>query len=290
MSLQKQNRENNKMASSSSTPGFFDTCSSSNCGTVFTGFNALDNDHGADDRGDDCDRTFWKQARNLVWYKRDAECRDQQHIDDILNPHGGRRISVRNHISRSGHHRNRRYHSDNRNNFYYYVLIGLFQIISFASPVKAQVSEGTNIIANPQASSTGSVTNSAVQINQGSYSTQGFSSGHYCNSGTVVFTPFYLGGDFHPQYTRSQNFGAQISFSVPLDGSITEICKELGLKKIQKERVDILLTRMRECTNMYDKGYMIRPESPYSAICDDVVPIAAYSRSVGSSQVSSEPE
>ena len=290
MPLQKQNRENNKMARNSSTAGFFNTCDSSNCGSVFAGFNALDNDHGTDNRGNDCDRTFWKQARNLVGYKRDAECRNQQHIDDVLNSYGGRRISVRNHISRSGHHRNRRYHSNNRNNFYYYVLIGLLQIISFASPVKAQVSEGTNIIANPQASSTGSVTNSAVQINQGSYSTQGFSSGHYCNSGTVVFTPFYLGGDFHPQYTRSQNFGAQISFSVPLDGSITEICKELGLKKIQKERVDMLLTRMRECTNMYDKGYMIRPESPYSAICDDVVPIAAYSRSVGSSQVSSEPE
>ena len=275
------------MARNPSTPGFFDTCSSSDCGTVFARIDALDNDHRADDRGDDRDRTFWEQARNLVWYKRNAKCRDQQHVDDVLNPHGGRRISIRNYISRSGHYRNRGYHSDNRNNFYYYVLIGLLQVISFASPVKAQVSEGTNIIANPQASSTGSVTNSAVQINQGSYSTQGFSSGHYCNSGTLVFTPFYLGGDFHPQYTRSQSFGAQISFSVPLDGSITEICKELGLKKIQKERVDMLLTRMRECTNMYDKGYMIRPESPYSAICDDVVPIAAYSKSVGSSQVSS---
>ena len=278
------------MARNPSTPGFFDTCSSSDCGTVFARIDALDNDHGADDRGDDRDRTFWEQARNLVWYKRNAKCRDQQHVDDVLNPHGGRRISVRNHISGSGHYRNRGYHSDNRNNFYYYVLIGLLQIISFASPVRAQTSDGTTVIANPQASSTGSVTNSAVQINQGSYSTQGFASGHYCNSGTVVFTPFYLGGDFHPQYSRSQSYGAQISFSVPLDGSITEICKELGLKKIQKERIDMLLTRMRECTNMYDKGYMIRPESPYSAICDDVVPIAAYSKSVGSSQVSSGPD
>ena len=290
MPLQKQNRENNKMARNPSARGFFDACSSSDCGVVFARLNALDDNHGANDRGDDRDRTLWEQARNLVWYKRDAECRDQQHVDDIHSPHRRRRISVRNHISRSGHHRNRGYHSDNRYNFYYYVLIGLLQIIYFASPVRAQTSDGTTVIANPQASSTGSVTNSAVQINQGSYSTQGFASGHYCNSGTVVFTPFYLGGDFQPEYSRSQSYGAQISFSVPLDGSITEICKELGLKKIQKERVDILLTRMRECTNMYDKGYMIRPESPYSAICDDVVPIAAYSKSVGSSQVSSEPD
>ena len=270
--------------------GLFDTCSSSNCRSIFTRLNALDDNHGANDRGDDRDRTLWEQARNLVWHKRDAKCRDQQHVDDVLNPHGGRRISVRNYISRSGHHRNRGYHSDNRYNFYYYILIGLLQIISFASPVRAQTSDGTTVIANPQASSTGSVTNSAVQINQGSYSTQGFSSGHYCNSGTVVFTPFYLGGDFHPQYTRSQNFGAQISISVPLDGKITELCKEYARKKIQQKRVDILLTRIRECVNLYEKGYMVRPESPFSAICDDVVPIAAYSKLEVSSQASSEPD
>jgi hypothetical protein len=106
----------------------------------------------------------------------------------------------------------------------------------------------------------------------------------------VVFTPFYLGGDFHPQYTRSQNFGAQISISVPLDGKITELCKEYARKKIQQKRVDILLTRIRECVNLYEKGYMVRPESPFSAICDDVVPIAAYSKLEVSSQASSEPD
>ena len=156
------------------------------------------------------------------------------------------------------------------------------------SPVNAQTNDGTTVIANPQASSTGSVTNSAVQINQGSYSTQGLGSGHFCNSGTVVFTPFYLGAGFHPEYSRSENYGAQISFAIPLDGSAQEICKELGRKKIQQKRVDILLTRIRECAAMYEKGYMIRPNSPYSAICDDVVPIAAYSNLPASSQASSE--
>ena len=279
------------MAFNFSTFNFFSTSrGANNCGVVFARVDELNDDHGTNNHGNDCDRTLRGQSRYLVRAQRRPECGDQQHKHDVFNSHSGRRLSAGDHVSRSRDHRNRGHLAHNRNNFYYYVLIGLLQVISFASPVRAQTSDGTTIIANPQSSSTGSVTNSAVQINQGSYSTQGFSSGHYCNSGTVVFTPFYLGGDFHPQYTRSQNFGAQISFSVPLDGSITEICKELGLKKIQKERVDILLTRMRECTNMYDKGYMIRPESPYSAICDDVVPIAAYSRSVGSSQVSSEPE
>ncbi len=255
---------------------------------VFSRLDALDDNHGADNRGDDCNRTLWEQARNLVWNKRCAKRSDQQHVDNIHSSHRGRRVSIRNYISRSGNHRDRGHRADNRNNLYYYILIGLLQVISFSSSVRAQTSDGTNVIANPQASSTGSVTNSAVQINQGSYSTQGLGSGHYCNSGTVVFTPFYLGGDFQPEYSRSQSYGAQISFSVPLDGSITEICKELGLKKIQQVRVDILLTRMRECVKLYDAGYMIRPESPYSAICDDVVPIAAYSKIEDSSQVSSE--
>ena len=199
-------------------------------------------------------------------------------------------MAAGNHFASSWSNRNPRHRANDRNHFNDHFLKCVLSVILFWGGVAHAQNDGTTVVANPQSTSTGSVTNSAVQINQGSYSTQGFSSGHYCNSGTVVFTPFYLGGDFHPQYSRSQSYGAQISFSVPLDGSITEICKELGLKKIQKERIDMLLTRMRECTNMYDKGYMIRPESLYSAICDDVVPIAAYSMSVGSSQVSSEPD
>ena len=139
--------------------------------------------------------------------------------------------------------------------------------------------KGTNVIANPQASSTGSVTNSNVQINQGSYSTQGYNPGHYCNSGTLVFTPFYLGGAFHPNYTRTENFGLQVSFSIPLDKQMVDYCKDLANKRVQQTQVDILLTRIRECVKMYEKGYRLRPSSPYSMICDDVVPIAAVTKS-----------
>ncbi len=66
MPLQKQNRENNKMAINPSAPGLFDACCSSDCGAVFARLNALDNDHGADDRGDDRDRTFWEQTTNVT--------------------------------------------------------------------------------------------------------------------------------------------------------------------------------------------------------------------------------
>ena len=199
-------------------------------------------------------------------------------------------MAAGNHFASSWSNRNPGYLTNDLNHFNNHFLKCVLSVILFWGGVAHAQNDGTTVVANPQSTSTGSVTNSAVQINQGSYSTQGFSSGHYCNSGTVVFTPFYLGGGFHPEYTRSENYGAQISISIPLDGRITELCKEYARKKIQQKRVDILLTRIRECVNLYEKGYMVRPESPFSAICDDVVPIAAYSKLEVSSQASSEPD
>lgn len=211
------------------------------------------------------------------------------HGDDLQHELRSHKLAAGNSKSSGRCNRNRGHHADHRNHLYNHFIKCILSVIFLSCySVNAQTNDGTTVIANPQSSSTGSVTNSAVQINQGSYSTQGLGTGHYCNSGTVVFTPFYLGGGFHPEYSRSENYGAQISFAIPIDGSAAEICKELGRKRIQQKRVDILLTRIRECTAMYEKGYMIRPNSPYSAICDDVVPIAAYSNLPASSQASSE--
>ena len=131
-------------------------------------------------------------------------------------------------------------------------------------------------MANPIATSSGSVNNQAVQINQGGYSQQGFGAGHYCNSSTMVFTPFYLGNDVHAEpYVRNQNFGAQVSFAVPLDFQMVRSCKELARKKIEKERLDLAFVRFRECAKLYQMGYKIREDSPYYVACEDVVPITA---------------
>lgn len=113
-----------------------------------------------------------------------------------------------------------------------------------------------------------------MQINQGGYSEQGFSQGHYCNSSTLTFTPFYLGNDVHPEYVRNQNFGIQMTFSFPLDGGMVELCKSLARKRLQKERLDYSLIRALKCAELLEKGFMFRPESPYSIVCADVVPIA----------------
>ncbi len=258
---------------------------------LHSGLDEQHHNHRTNDHRDDRNREVWRRLQQHNGSQCDAQCSYRGHGHDLHDELRGHKLAAGSCHSSSWDYRNSRHRADNRNRIYDYVLKCLLSVIFLGcSPVYAQSNDGTTVIANPQSSSTGSVTNSAVQINQGSYATQGLGSGHYCNSGTVVFTPFYLGSGFHPEYSRSENYGAQISFALPLDGSVQEICKELGRKKIQQKRVDILLTRIRECTAMYEAGYMIRPNSPYSAICDDVVPIAAYSNLPASSQASSAPD
>ena len=115
-----------------------------------------------------------------------------------------------------------------------------------------------------------------MQINQGSYSQQSYGAGHTCNSSTLVFTPFYLGNDVNPEpYVRNQNFGAQVSFSVPLDFEMVRLCKELAKRKLEKERLDYALVRALKCAELLKMGFKIRDDSPFAPVCADVVPITA---------------
>ena len=94
-----------------------------------------------------------------------------------------------------------------------------------------------------------------------------------------MFTPFYLANDVNnhaadASYIRNQNFGAQISFSVPLDFQMVSLCKELARRKIEKERLDYELVRILKCVEIKKAGYMIHPSSPYAGVCADVIKIA----------------
>jgi hypothetical protein len=60
----------------------------------------------------------------------------------------------------------------------------------------------TTVVASPQSSSAGSVTNQAVQINQGSYNNQAFGSGLTCSGPTLVFTPFFIGSSTYNEDKR----------------------------------------------------------------------------------------
>ena len=92
-----------------------------------------------------------------------------------------------------------------------------------------------------------------------------------------------------------QNFGAQLSINIPLDGSITEMCKELARKRLRmeqqkfdKEQLDYHLVRALRCAELYEKGFMIHPDAKLASLCSDVVSIAVYRNSVGLSLAPSQ--
>ena len=234
----------------------------------------LDND--ADHQRNGSGPGVWRQLQKRQRQQRDTKRRYQRfghHVlghryDQTLQPGSGDQG-----CRRCGADRHYAYHHDKR---YYQFLIGLLAII-LCIPVRAQ-DGGTTAIANPVATSTGSVSNQAVQINQGSYSQQGYGNGHTCNSSTLVVTPFYLGNDVNnPEapYLRNQNYGAQVSLSLPLDFEMVRLCKELARRKIEKERLDYELVRILKCVEIKKAGYMIHPSSPYAGVCADVVEASA---------------
>lgn len=248
------------------------------CDTEFhSGQHDQHNDNNSDNQRNSSGPGVWRQLQKRQRCQRDSKRRHQcfwYHVlgdrrYQTLQPGGGDQVCRRGGADRHyAHHHNKRYHQ---------FLIGVLTII-LCLPAKAQEG-GTTAIANPVATSTGSVSNQAVQINQGSYSQQGYGNGHTCNSSTLVFTPFYLGNDVNnPEapYLRNQNYGAQVSLSLPLDFEMVRLCKDLARRKIEKERLDYELVRILKCVEIKKAGYMIHPSSPYASVCADVVEASAF--------------
>jgi hypothetical protein len=130
------------------------------------------------------------------------------------------------------------------------------------------------------AAATGNVTNQAVQFqNNGAPSRQYFHGNNSCNGTTMQFSPFYMGNDTIPSdptsYVRSNNFGVQLNFSVPLDGGMIETCKAIARKHEAKMRLDYELVRAIKCTEIMRAGFTFRPGSRVEVLCHDIVPIAA---------------
>lgn len=248
------------------------------------------------DNRDHCDRTLWRKLQQLVGYERHGERSDRRHQHDLLHPHSWRRLSIRSCGSDGRSNGDRGHYSNNRANFGYNFAVGLLAVSCILpAAVKADdntaVDGGITATAAPQAVSTGQATNQAVQINQGGYSEQGYSPGHYCNSATFTVTPFFLGSESFPEYVRGQNYGIQATISIPLDREMVRLCKDLAIRKIEKERLDYNLVRVKECSKLIQSGFMFHPKSPFAVICSDVVPIARGTKSLEeSSQTSSKPE
>ena len=102
----------------------------------------------------------------------------------------------------------------------------------------------------------------------------------------MTFSPFYMGNHVRPLdenmnsqgYTISENWGGQINFMVPLDGSIVERCKAMADRQQDKMRLDYELVRALKCAELQQKGFIIRPESRVAHMCNDIIPIVQYQK------------
>jgi hypothetical protein len=140
--------------------------------------------------------------------------------------------------------------------------------------------ETTNV-AQPTAAATSNNTNQSVQINQnGATARQSFGSGVNCSGPSVNVTTFALGNETLPSrensYVRAGNYGVQLGIVMPLDGSITEMCKDLVRRQLERERLSYELTRAVKCSQLLEKGYTIRPDSDLHMLCGHVVSISAW--------------
>ena len=148
------------------------------------------------------------------------------------------------------------------------------------------------------AAATGNVTNQAVQFqNNGAPSRQVYGPNNSCNGATMTFSPFYMGNHTTPyddhmdqqSYTVAENWGAQLNFMMPLDGSLVEICKSIAKKHSAKMSLDYELVRLKECASLQQKGFMIRPNTRVYHICSDIIPIAAFKAEVLKAQKAALP-
>jgi len=154
-----------------------------------------------------------------------------------------------------------------------------------ATPVYANAPQNTNI-AGPTASATGNVTNQAVQVLQGPFPQNSYGQGVVCTGPSMTLAPFVTGNinnntDPTSYQSNNANVGVTLGFSVPLDGSLTEICKARAQVEItrqqaeaDKARLDFELVRAIKCGEMMKMGIRFHPDSPYASVCADIIVVS----------------
>lgn len=154
------------------------------------------------------------------------------------------------------------------------------------SPALAEGDTPVTAIANPQASSSGSVTNQAVQVLQGPYITNTFGGGVQCQGPTLNFTPFVTASQsgqggmyaYRPENTWTFSPGASMTLSIPLGTTAQNECLAAARAHRQrvetetaKARLDFELVRLIRCGEAVKAGVYFHPDSPYASVCADVV-------------------
>ena len=196
---------------------------------------------------------------------------------NLLRDYCRRTISTRSCRTSGRDYRNPRHRRDYSTKLYHCLAVGILTVVGIPALAEEPRVQNTS---SPVAAATGNVTNQAVQFqNTGAPSRQHFAPSNSCNGATMQFSPFYMGNDTIPYkpdgYVRSNNFGAQVTFSVPLDGSMIELCKAIARRNEQKMRLDYELVRALRCSELQSKGFTFRPGTRMEILCNDIVPIVS---------------
>ena len=213
----------------------------------------------------------------MVWNKRSPQWGHFERLYNLFSAYSRRTVPTGDCRSGCGSRGINQHRRGHRINLHHYLAVCLLSVSpALAAPEDPTVQNSSN----PVAAATGNVTNQAVQFqNNGAPSRQYFANNVSCNGATMQFSPFYMGNDTipheHTGYVRNNNFGAQLNFSVPLDGGMIELCKSIAKKHEQKLRLDYELVRALKCTEIMKAGFMFRPGSRVEVLCHDVVPIVA---------------
>ena len=186
---------------------------------------------------------------------------------------------------------------------------------TLSQAANAQGDTPVTAIANPQASSSGSVVNNATQVLNGPYHTNSYGGGIMCQGPTLNVSPFLttsvsgqypyeayvdLDGDGLRDRTGQKNSwsfnpGISATISIPLDGNAQALCSQAAQAWIarqqvetSKARLDFELVRLLRCGEAVRQGIYFHPDSPYASVCADVV-VANAPRVVSTSQPSNPP-
>jgi len=155
-------------------------------------------------------------------------------------------------------------------------LLGLILLLSACPQVYAE--EGVTAVANPQATSSGNVTNQAVQVTNTNLFQNTYGGGVQCQGTTLSISPFVIQGFSAPESNVKNDYGIAGTISIPLDGEAVRLCRERAQIEIDRQQtetdkaqLDYNLVRALKCAEMIQAGAFLHPSSPYANLCVDIV-------------------
>ena len=201
-------------------------------------------------------------------YSSHSRCSDSVLSDNTGTGSGNTHNSRTNDSNRVGNKFNLRLYS---------VVCLTLALTATATPALAEAT-GNNIIANPQATSSGQAVNQAIQVTGTNNFQQTYGGGIQCQTSTLAVSPFSIQGWTYPDAYTSNDVGVAATVSFPLDGGAVELCKEAARTQIARQQaeadkaaLDYNIVRALKCSELIRGGAFLHPSSPYAGLCQDVI-------------------